>query len=1185
MKTDTIANCKLTISNCKLRTIALIHFAFCILQFSICNAFAFASPTLARLSFWVPPTRMAEFETAYEAKVVPILKKHGLVESVERGRATPDSVFSRLFELRTLAEVEEQQKALQGDSTWTVALRSLVADSSIAGRDTLQFEFRLYAVPAGPGKVVPAGLGKTVPAGPGMGHSRTYDSIDGLVGGGVNSILQDREGVLWFGCGDGISRYDGQNFTAFTTKDGLANNFVSSILQDREGVLWFGTMGGVSRYDGKSFTTFTTQDGLAGNRVYSICQDREGVLWFGGGGGVSRYDGKASSIRSTSLGHAQSFITFTPKDGLAGNRVYSICQDREGNLWFGTENDGVSRYDGHGFTTFTTRDGLADNWVRSIIQDREGNLWFGTENGGVSRYDGKSFTSFTTKDGLANNRVWSIFQDREGTLYFGGRGVSRYNPSGGSGGDGQKFTLLTTEEGQAGGLSIIQDREGNLWFGTAGSVIRYEGKSLTTFTTKDGLADDRVWSIIQDREGNLWFGTADGGLSRYDGKTFTTFTTGDGLASNGVSSIIQDREGNLWFGTENGGVSRYDGKTFTTFTTRDGLADNKVYSIFQDREGVLWFGTTEGGVSRYDGKTFTTFTTRDGLADNNRVYSIIQDRGGNLWFGTLGGVSRYDGKTPSTRSTSSGQAGSELALSETKGQRFTTFTTEDGLVGNGVREIFQDREGHLWFGTSGGMSRYDGKSFQRLTHRDGLAGYWVNLNAMIQDREGQIWVGTGHGVTRYRKPPPTPPPAFIDAVVADRRYEGSSEISISSRVRLTAFEFHGRSFKTRPDGMVYRYRLKGYDKDWKNTHNRRVEYQDLPRGTYTFEVQAVDRDLVYSEKPATVALRVHLPYDRMALLSALGIAVALVAWQTGRVVRRDRRLREANAAMSSANKELFGLNRELQQTLTEKEQAQEMLVRSESMATIGTLVAGVAHEVNNPLGAASSLVQSVQEMIEEDSIEEFQQDRATILDHLSFSRREMNRIKDIVASLLGLSRQTNDYSEPVKLEVVAKDALRVLYNKYKRYEVNVEEAYQEGLPQIQGNFAQLGQVCLNIIQNAIEAVEGKGKIVLKTYGERGSGGAREQRSGEDSHAPLLPGTPAGMGEGYVVFECVDTGPGMSEEVKRDIFKPFFTTKAPGKGTGLGLYLCHQIVEKHKGTIEVDSEAGKGTTFRIKLPVR
>ena len=324
-----------------------------------------------------------------------------------------------------------------------------------------------------------------------------------------------------------------------------------------------------------------------------------------------------------------------------------------------------------------------------------------------------------------------------------------------------------------------------------------------------------------------------------------------------------------------------------TYGVPEGLADNIVKSIFQDREGLLWFGTNGGGVSRYEGQTFTTFTTQDGLAANG-VTSIIQDREGALWFGTWDGVSRYEGKI------------------------FTSFTTQDGLVHNSVTSMVQDREGVLWFGTlGGGVSRYDGKTFTTFTTQDGLAHN--SVTAMVQDQEGALWFVTqAGGVTRYRQPAPAPPPVFIDAVLADRRYEGASDLAIPSSVELTIFEFHGTSFKTRPGAMVYRYRLKGYQEDWKTTRARRVEYQDLPRGTYTFQVQAVDRDLVYSEAPATVTLTVHLPYERIGWISSLGLAFVLIVWQAGRIIQRDRKLREANAALSDGNRELFGLNLELQ---------------------------------------------------------------------------------------------------------------------------------------------------------------------------------------------------------------------------------------------------------------------------------
>ncbi len=808
------------------------------------------TPTLARLSFRVSPERMAEFEAAYKDKLAPILKRHGLVASTDPGRATVEDVFCRLFEVKAPPEVNEKWDALQGDPAWQEALPDLGMQGGPA--------FGIYAAPAGPGVRTPAGRGR--------GHWRTFDGVDGLPNTWAWAVFEDREGNLWFGTESGASRYDGRGFTTLTTRDGLAHNIVREIFQDREGHFWFGTPSGLSRYDGETFTTFTTEDGLSDDAIRFISQDREGNLWFGcgrsrpdkKGGGVSRYDGERFTTFTTEDGLAsdyvrsivqdregnlwfgthggvsrydgQTFRAFTVDDGLADNRVNAILLDREENLWFATGGDltggGVSRYDGERFTTFTSKDGLPDGAVSSVLQDWEGNLWFGT-HGGVSRYDGVAFTTFTAGDGLAGNSVMVMHQDRERHLWFVtlGGGVSRY--------DGRTFTTFTTEEGLAGNFvrSIVQDREGHLWIATqGGGVSRYDGEAFTTFTIEEGLAGNFVRKVLLDREECLWFVTRGGGVSRYDGQAFTTYAAEDGLASNQGFTIAQDREGNLWLGTHGQGASRFDGRAWTTFTTEDGLAGNDIRAIVQDREGRLWFGTYDGGVGCYDGESFTTFTAEDGLASDT-VFSAFEDREGCLWFGTWGaGVSRYDGRT------------------------WTTFTTQDGLSHNVVTTICQERDGHLWFGTEGGVSRYDGQTFQTLTREDGLSGNAVW--SIFQDAEGDIWIGTANGLTRFRQPSPSPPPVFVDAVAANRRYEGVSELTVPATMGITAFEFHGMSIKTRPEAMVYRYRLVGYDEAWKNTRAQRVEYESLPLGEYTFEVVAVDRDLVYSESPATVRLTV-----------------------------------------------------------------------------------------------------------------------------------------------------------------------------------------------------------------------------------------------------------------------------------------------------------------------------------------
>ena len=246
----------------------------------------------------------------------------------------------------------------------------------------------------------------------------------------------------------------------------------------------------------------------------------------------------------------------------------------------------------------------------------------------------------------------------------------------------------------------------------------------------------------------------------------------------------------------------------------------------------------------------------------------------------------------------------------------------------------------------------------------------------------------------------------------------------------------------------------------------------------------------------------------------------------------------------------------LKQALEEKDKTQKQLIQSESLAAIGQLVAGAAHELNNPLSSTSSLIQ-----ISIESMSEWKEKGETeneIIDDLEFSLKELKRARDIVKSLLGLSRQTQTYVEPVNINVVMDDALRVLYNQYKYLDVKIEKDYDEDLPEIEGNFANLGQVFINIIKNAIQALpEGKGNISLIT------------RYKKDTN--------------NIAAECHDTGDGIPPEILKDIFKPFFTTKEIGEGTGLGLYISHEIIKRHGGDIYVRSVVGEGSTFTIALP--
>ncbi len=296
--------------------------------------------------------------------------------------------------------------------------------------------------------------------------------------------------------------------------------------------------------------------------------------------------------------------------------------------------------------------------------------------------------------------IREVFQDREGVFWFGtnGDGVVRF--------DGESLTYISEEQGLAGRAirGILQDSEGALWFATSGGVSRYESGKFTNYTVAEGLSDNNVWSIMLDSTGVIWVGTG-AGVCRFEGESFVQFLLpGDKaekpatrFSPSVVFGMFEDQVGNLWFGTHGGGVHVYDGELFTSYTQEDGLAGNYVRCIVGDRHGRIWIGTNGGGASCYDGKSFQNFTRKNGL-NNDRIYEILEDKAGNLWFSTLGaGACRYDGET------------------------FTPFREDYNLMINGsparghVQEFFEDKDGILWLGCSGGLFRFDGESFINVT--------------------------------------------------------------------------------------------------------------------------------------------------------------------------------------------------------------------------------------------------------------------------------------------------------------------------------------------------------------------------------------------------------------------------------------------------------------------------------------
>ena len=306
---------------------------------------------------------------------------------------------------------------------------------------------------------------------------------------GFNSGLVDQDGNLWFGSfGNGVFRFDGQNFSQITVANGLCNDEINTIAEDEEGNIWLGTSNGLCKYDGAGFThvPIPFQDTTSvwldqvypvinPNAVHSIIQDKKGNYWIGtGGGGAYRYDGE--NFTSILADEGTKY-----EDSLYHNWIPDIAEDQEGNIWFASMSyGGLNRFDGHTYTKYLQKDGLSDDMVRKIFVDKNGKVWLGfngNRKSALTVYDGASFRIIAEKRDACHRNIRAIHEDQNGKLWLGGEGGICILA-------GNHFTEFLNNNGQpfSGIIFMVEDESQQIWFGGRNGLWKYDGKEVVEIT-------------------------------------------------------------------------------------------------------------------------------------------------------------------------------------------------------------------------------------------------------------------------------------------------------------------------------------------------------------------------------------------------------------------------------------------------------------------------------------------------------------------------------------------------------------------------------------------------------------------------------------------------------------------------------------------------------------------------------
>lgn len=1037
---------------------------------------------------------------------------------------------------------------------------------------------------------------------------RKYTTKDGLSQQSVTAIVQDHKGYMWFGTRYGLNRFDGHSFVSYyysaADNRSLSDSWVTSLFMDKSGILWVGTKNGLNRYNQSedNFERIKTEHAkneFSKGEIQGIVEDTtEEGIWLATNMGLWHYKIKTKALKKYQQLKGEN-------TSISSNVTRSLISDKDDNLWLCT-NLTVDWFniEKQEFRHFEYPDGRSPQHTKNgnvvIFEDKEGTVWLGYDSG-LAFFESatNTFVPYKDKEGKKpiNTNVRSIHEDNDGRLWIGTyEGLYTLDTEG----NVQNYTHNVQNPNSISQNSIydiMSDDRGDLWIGTWAGGVNYLNRKEKEFLTysvgteEDNLNYQVVSSAVTDDNGNLWIGTEGGGLNVYNTKTkrFTYYVHNDktenGLVDNNVKAIIKDHEGNFWVGTHNRGINYVSisgekvnfEKIIPVGAQNTDFSNNQITALLEDANHNIWIGTTNGSLQIYTRKNnrlesiqdyrdtlgsfvhtivhlsdstilvggeeglgivnINSFKTQkvnfknglNSIYDKEKVISLLLSSDDSVWIGTEGdGLFEFDFKTKSSK----------------------RYDVKDGLPGDVIYGILQDDK-NLWLSTNRGLGKFNPLTLEHqiFDYSDGIQGNEFNYGAAKKTEDGKLFFGGVNGFTlfnpqRIRKDDYLPKMALQAFKTQGQTvFKGFNEnndetIRLAHNQNDITIEYVALGF-SQPDKNQYSYILEGFDTEWKNAGNgRTATYTNLDPGEYTFNVKATNSDGVWGGRLKMVSFLIKPPIWKtwwaylgyFVFLTTVLLTIrkySILRIQEKAELRQERQNREKEGQLNRLKLELFtNISHDFRTPLT------LIIGPLKMMVDKGNLDSAVAKRLEGMYRNATILLQLINQL-------------------LDFRKSEMGKLK--------LSAE--------KLDLVAfLKETKLLFEEFaQEKEIDYSLDVPESTIEVWFDPIEMKKVIINILSNAFKFTHDRGKIQVSV--------TTKGNASEDN--------------GHVCIAITDNGKGIREQDLPYIFDRYFQLGQKNEfrsGTGVGLALAKDIIDLHKGKVEIKSKIGKGTTFIISLPL-